>query len=301
MLVGEHPLGRFEAGGRAFGALPDSPRGEHVDGGGVEVDAAAGASGLAAAGADLWGDVWGLDDLVGDVDPASVDRDRRGPLVEVVPLEPEEFAASHARERGGPDRWEVAVSGGVAQEGGQLVGGPGLLLLRRSDEGEVTIAGAPSAALSERRRTGLRREHIAFIYQSANLLPSLTALEQLQLVGHIRGRRASSTRAQAHALLDGLGLADRSHQLPAQLSGGERQRVGIARALMAEPAVLVADEPTASLDPTRAESVIDLIVEAEHDREIATVVVAHDDIALRRADRHLRLESGTLRSPTPHR
>lgn len=174
-------------------------------------------------------------------------------------------------------------------------------LLRRSDEGEVTIAGTPSAALSERRRTGLRREHIAFIYQSANLLPSLTALEQLQLVGHIRGRRASSTRAQAHALLDGLGLADRSHQLPAQLSGGERQRVGIARALMAEPAVLVADEPTASLDPARAESVIDLIVEAAHDREIATVVVAHDDIALRRADRHLRLESGTLRSPTLHR
>lgn len=174
-------------------------------------------------------------------------------------------------------------------------------LLRRSDEGEVTIAGTPSAALSERRRTGLRREHIAFIYQSANLLPSLTALEQLQLVGHIRGRRASSTRAQAHALLDGLGLADRSRQLPAQLSGGERQRVGIARALMAEPAVLVADEPTASLDPARAESVIDLIVEAAHDRGIATVVVAHDDIALRRADRHLRLESGTLRSPTLHR
>jgi predicted ABC-type transport system involved in lysophospholipase L1 biosynthesis ATPase subunit len=70
---------------------------------------------------------------------------------------------------------------------------------------------------------------------------------------------------------------------------------------MAEPAVLIADEPTASLDPARAESVIDLIVEAAHDRGIATVVVAHDDIARRRADRHLRLESGTLRSPTPQR
>lgn len=174
-------------------------------------------------------------------------------------------------------------------------------LLRRSDSGTVALAGVEASGLSERRRTRLRRDHLAFVYQSANLFPSLTALEQIQLVGHIRGQRPSATRTRAQAVLDDLGIGDRAHQLPAQLSGGERQRVGIARALFAAPSVLIADEPTASLDPTRAESVIDLIVEAEHDREIATVVVAHDDIALRRADRHLRLESGTLRSPTPHR
>jgi putative ABC transport system ATP-binding protein len=169
-------------------------------------------------------------------------------------------------------------------------------LLRRSDAGEVTIAGTETSALSERRRTGLRRDHIAFVYQSANLLPSLTALEQLQLVGHLRGRRPASTRARAQALLDELGIGDRGHQLPAELSGGERQRVGIARALIGEPDVLIADEPTASLDPSRASSVAELIAAAAHDRGIATLVVAHDDVTRRHADRHLRLHDGTLHS-----
>lgn len=167
-------------------------------------------------------------------------------------------------------------------------------LLRRPDSGEVVIAGTETSGLSERRRTGLRRDHIAFVYQSANLLPSLTALEQLQLVGHLRGRRPASTRARAQALLDELGIGDRSHQLPAQLSGGERQRVGIARALIAEPDVLIADEPTASLDRARAASVAELITAAAHDRGIATLVVAHDDVTWGHADRHLRLEDGTL-------
>ena len=167
-------------------------------------------------------------------------------------------------------------------------------LLRRSDEGEVTIAGTATSALSERARTRLRRDHIAFVYQSANLLPSLTAIEQLQLVGHIRGTRPAATRAKAQALLDDLGLGERSHQLPNQLSGGERQRVGIARALMAEPDVLIADEPTASLDPTRADSVAALLATAAHDRGIATLVVAHDEVTRRRADRHLVLADGTL-------
>lgn len=167
-------------------------------------------------------------------------------------------------------------------------------LLRRCDAGEVTVAGTSTSALSERRRTGLRRDHIAFVYQSANLLPSLTALEQLQLVGHLRGQRPARTRARALALLEELGLGGRSHQLPAQLSGGERQRVGIARALIADPDVLIADEPTASLDPARAASVAELIAAAAHDRGIATVVVAHDDVTRRHADRHLRLDGGTL-------
>lgn len=168
-------------------------------------------------------------------------------------------------------------------------------LLRRADRGEVTVAGTPASSLSERARTGLRRDHIAFVYQSANLLPSLTAIEQIQLVGHIRGERPSATRQKARALLDDLGLGDRAGQLPAQLSGGERQRVGIARALIAEPAVLIADEPTASLDPARAESVADLLVDAAHERDIATVIVAHDGVTRERGDRHLHLQDGTLK------
>jgi putative ABC transport system ATP-binding protein len=167
-------------------------------------------------------------------------------------------------------------------------------LLKRSDAGEVTVAGTPASGLSERARTALRREHIAFVYQSANLLPSLTAVEQLQLVGHIRGERHAATRHRATELLEELGLAARAHQLPAQLSGGERQRVGIARALMASPQVLIADEPTASLDPERARSVADLLADAAHAHGIATLVVSHDDAPLRRADRHLRLAGGVL-------
>lgn len=168
-------------------------------------------------------------------------------------------------------------------------------LLRRPDAGEVTIAATTTSQLGERARTALRRDHVAFVYQTANLLPSLTAIEQLELVGHIRGERRAVAAARAGALLAELDLADRRDQRPSQLSGGERQRVGIARALMAEPRVLIADEPTASLDPTRAGIVATLLAEAAHERGIATLVVAHDTAALGRADRHLRLEAGRLR------
>lgn len=166
-------------------------------------------------------------------------------------------------------------------------------LLRRADAGEVTIAGTATSAMSSRQRTAVRRDHIAFVYQSANLLPSLTAVEQLELVGHIRGERSADVRRRARGLLDELGLADRASQLPSQLSGGERQRVGIARAFMAEPSVLIADEPTASLDPQRADSVAELLAGASG-RGIASIVVAHDTAALSRADRHLRMEDGRL-------
>jgi putative ABC transport system ATP-binding protein len=167
-------------------------------------------------------------------------------------------------------------------------------LLRRPDAGEVAIGGVPTSELAERRRTAVRRDHVAFVYQSANLLPSLTALEQLGLVGHIRSEPMAEVRERARSLLADLDLADRADQLPSQLSGGERQRVGIARALMSTPSVLIADEPTASLDPARARIVADLLADAANERGIATLVVAHDAAPLRRADRHLRLESGRL-------
>ncbi len=167
-------------------------------------------------------------------------------------------------------------------------------LLRRPDEGEVVIGGTATSSLSERARTAVRRRHVAFVYQSANLLPSLTALEQLEIVGHLHGERSRAYRARARDLLAELDLADRAHQLPHQLSGGERQRVGIGRALMASPSLLIADEPTASLDPERAAAVAGLLAEATSARDVATLVVAHDDAALAHAHRHLRLEGGTL-------
>lgn len=167
-------------------------------------------------------------------------------------------------------------------------------LLRRPDQGEVTIAGIDTSSLSERQRTAVRRDHVAFVYQSANLFPSLTAIEQLELVGHIRHERSAEVRERARQTLAAVDLADRADQLPSELSGGERQRVGIARALMTSPSVLIADEPTASLDPERAATVAALLADAAAARRIATIVVAHDSAALTHADRHLRLEGGRL-------
>lgn len=171
-------------------------------------------------------------------------------------------------------------------------------LLRRPDAGEVTIAGIDTSGLSERQRTVVRRDHLSFVYQSANLFPSLTAIEQLELVGHIRRERSSEVRERAREALAAVDLADRADQLPSELSGGERQRVGIARALMASPSVLIADEPTASLDPERAATVAQLLADAAVSQRIATIVVAHDTAALSHADRHLRLEGGRLHELT---
>lgn len=167
-------------------------------------------------------------------------------------------------------------------------------LLRRPDSGEVSVAGAATSALRNSARTRIRREHVAFVYQSANLFPALTALEQLELVGHLRRAPGRASRSRARQLLDDLGLADRAGQLPRELSGGERQRVGIARALMAQPTILIADEPTASLDPERASAVAAMLAAATADRQIATLVVAHDTAALSHADHHLRLDAGHL-------
>lgn len=171
-------------------------------------------------------------------------------------------------------------------------------LLRRPDRGEVLVAGTPTAELSERRRTALRRERIAIVYQSANLLPALTAREQLELVGHISGERRSQARGRATQLLEELGLAGRADQLPAKMSGGERQRVGIARALMARPTVLLADEPTASLDGALSAEVAGLLTGEARGRGLAAVIVSHDEAPLAHADRHLHLAGGALEAMT---
>ncbi|MGZ4715102.1 MAG: ABC transporter ATP-binding protein [Acidimicrobiales bacterium] len=168
-------------------------------------------------------------------------------------------------------------------------------LLRRPAQGEVVVDGQPTASLSERRRTAIRRRHIGIVYQSANLLPSLTAREQLELVGRIDHERHPSTRARADQLLAELGIADQAGQRPNQLSGGERQRVGIARALMAEPSILLADEPTASLDPDLGLDVTTLLADEAHRRGLATIIVTHDRAPLGIADRHLHLAQGSLR------
>lgn len=188
---------------------------------------------------------------------------------------------------------EVVVIGGASGSGkSTLLAVAGLL--RRPDAGEVTIDGTDAGPLRDGARTALRRARIAIVYQSANLLPSLTAREQLELVAHIDGRRGRDVRARADELLADVGLAERADQLPARLSGGERQRVGIARALMADPGVLLADEPTAALDPATSDEIAALLARRARERGLATVIVSHDDAPLAHADRHLRLHGGAL-------
>ncbi|MEJ5253830.1 MAG: ABC transporter ATP-binding protein [Acidimicrobiales bacterium] len=176
-------------------------------------------------------------------------------------------------------------------------------LLRRPSRGEVLIAGEPTAALNPRQRTRVRRDHVAFVHQSPQLFPSLRAVEQLELVAHIHGRLDRAARSRARELLGELGLGDRLHHLPSQLSGGERQRVAIGRALMGQPSVVLADEPTAALDPERSRQIMEALAQETRARDVATLVVLHDPAQLDLADRRLELRDHRLHDvtaqPTP--
>ena len=172
-------------------------------------------------------------------------------------------------------------------------------LLQQPDQGSVIIAGQDASDANEGRRTALRRDHIGVVYQSANLLPSLTSIEQLELIAHIGGQLDKRARDRARELLVTVGLERRLDARPAELSGGERQRVGIARALMNQPDVLLADEPTASLDDERGRAIMDLLTQQAVEHNTATLIVTHvaDQIA---ADRRLLIKNGQLHELTNH-
>ena len=162
------------------------------------------------------------------------------------------------------------------------------------DTGTVTIDGTRATGLSRAEAAVLRRRAIGIVFQQPNLLPSLTAAEQLQAMAHLDGARPAAARARAHGLLDAVGLADMAHRRPHQLSGGQRQRVNIARALMNEPSLLLVDEPTSALDHARGAAVIDLIADLTVRRATATVLVTHDPAHLGRADRLTEIRDGRL-------
>ncbi len=166
-------------------------------------------------------------------------------------------------------------------------------LLQQPDSGQVIIAGEDASQLSGAARTELRRNNIGVVYQAANLLPSLTAREQLELIAHIGGKLDGAARERARELLVTVGLEHRLDARPAQMSGGERQRVGIARALMNAPSVMLADEPTAALDPERGRAIMDLLTEQALRNNAATLIVTHA-VEQVTATRRLVLENGSL-------
>jgi putative ABC transport system ATP-binding protein len=167
--------------------------------------------------------------------------------------------------------------------------------LRTPTRGRVRIGAADLTAAGEAERTALRRTKIGFVFQQSNLVASLTALDQLLLMVHLVGRSPTAEdRARAAALLDSVGLGARRDRRPGQLSGGEIQRVGIARALMNEPDVLLVDEPTSMLDHRRGRDIVELLVRQTKEHAVATLMVTHDAAMLAQVDRVLRMDDGRV-------
>ncbi|MFJ7247061.1 ABC transporter ATP-binding protein [Kitasatospora sp. NPDC098652] len=164
--------------------------------------------------------------------------------------------------------------------------------LEAVDRGEVRVAGAVLGGLRDKELTILRRERIGFVFQSFNLLPALTAAQNVALPAKLSGRRPAA--AEVAAALAAVGLADRAGHRPGELSGGQQQRVAIARALITRPAVLLADEPTGALDTRSGREVLTLLRGMADDPGRAVVMVTHDPVAASYADRVLFLRDGRL-------
>jgi putative ABC transport system ATP-binding protein len=186
----------------------------------------------------------------------------------------------------------VAVTGRSGSGKSTLLAVAGLL--RTPQQGTVHVDGHDTTQLSRRAHARLRRDAIGFVHQSSQLFPSLRAVEQLELVAHIAGELDRDARRRARERLDEVGLTHRAEHRPAHLSGGERQRLEIARALMRSLSVLLADEPTAALDPDRARDIMTLLADETRRHGVATVVVVHDPTNLDLADRRLELRDGRL-------
>ena len=166
--------------------------------------------------------------------------------------------------------------------------------------GEVAIGGVRLADLRPAALTELRAREIGFVFQTHNLVPYLTARENLEVVGGLLAGNPGKNRLQQRAeeLLDELGLADRQDHLPSALSVGERQRVAVARALLNDPSVLMVDEPTASLDTDRGEEVVAMLAEQARRRDVAVVMVTNDERMAASATRSLHLRDGRLVDPS---
>jgi putative ABC transport system ATP-binding protein len=161
-------------------------------------------------------------------------------------------------------------------------------------EGEVVVNGHDITDYSSRQLTAFRQNEVGFVFQAVNLVPFLTARENLLVVDELGRRSGAAARRRADQLLEELGLADRAGNLPAQLSGGQRQRVAIGRALMNEPGLVLFDEPTSALDTELGEQVMKLIHTELNERNTAAIVVTHDDRITGHCDRVVRIVDGRL-------
>jgi putative ABC transport system ATP-binding protein len=171
----------------------------------------------------------------------------------------------------------------------QLLGG-----LDRPTSGRIEFSGRDLAALREGQLTGVRARSIGFIFQTFNLMPTLSAQENVETALAPLGIPGPARRLRAAAALDRVGLADRRRHLPAELSGGQQQRVAMARALVKEPAVLLADEPTGNLDEATRDDIIGLLAQLWRERGLTLVMVTHDSVVAQHAQSRAVLRDGLL-------
>jgi putative ABC transport system ATP-binding protein len=161
-------------------------------------------------------------------------------------------------------------------------------------EGRVVVGGRDISGYSPKQLTEFRRDSVGFVFQTVNLIPFLTARENLLVVDEISSRDRKRAGKRADQLLEELGLTDRAGNLPSQLSGGQKQRVAIGRSLMNEPALVMFDEPTSALDTKLGEQMVQLIREEMKSRGTAAIIVTHDDRITSYADRTVHITDGRL-------
>ena len=166
--------------------------------------------------------------------------------------------------------------------------------------GEVLIAGESISCMSDRRRTRFRAERMGFIFQSYNLIPVLSAVENVELPLLVAGVKPKKARARAAEALEMVALADQARKLPAEMSGGQQQRVTVARSLVNEPAIVWADEPTGALDSETSREIMDLLVRLNEERGQTFVLVTHDASVAHRAHRIIRMRDGSIESDEPN-
>lgn len=161
-------------------------------------------------------------------------------------------------------------------------------------KGEISLDGELLTGLSENELSLIRREHVGFVFQAYNLLPVLTARENIEYVMRLQGASAEKCKARSHAVAEKLGIETLLDKLPHQLSGGQQQRVAVARAVASTPKLILADEPTANLDSKTAASLIDMMQKLNRDEGVTIIFSSHDPMVIEKARRSIVLRDGKI-------